>query len=736
MSQSIETPEGEFVVSIATNESICTSIRWMLGSDGNDVLFLGLASGKMITISKRDAIIPSKEKDDVGTKAEGKVNEFTKENESNFDTEPPSDTNRSVRLKNSRIQDDNDSDDELGEESSKKKNPFVADEADEDDFEDNDKDIDTFDDVIASVEHSGQNDMNTSEQMSQDHDDVDAEFDVDGYDNDVDGEPAQSSIPEAQPPFAPSSTPWGARRILCWNSVGVITSIERDGIEGAYRTIDISFTDTVSNRPVSFKDNFDFIVGTLGEEGALFASDLFDGEHDLDESGIRKVGKLKDTGSHIYFHRFNTFGSVKDKDWYIALPVGERAVGCATGVGWNAVVTNRQFMRFFSASGNQGPIVCIKGDPVTLVGGGRFAAVFYHECNPLIDGTQRLGYTIFDGITGAQINEGSVSAISKGHSLTWVGFDDKQSLCVMDSDGMLSMLFSSGSGLSSMSWMPILDTATLKKSASDTYWPVSVQDGKFVCVPLKGKDTHPDVIRRPLTTSLSAKIPIARGGGGKNVVMDEVSLRSNLALKNKKFVNDYLMNNGAIAPEEIVEVEQEYGAMCAQVDKVTLKLFFTFAQEGKVEKAFDLAHRLNLEQSFQIAITASERCNQRKLADRISDLMESRFHEEEEEVDSGYQEDEASQNTAELDTTYRSITPLQTDLKRKEREVAFEDAEDVGEGETNTRRRLNPFARKQKESPAKNVLSSPVAAKKPLLSRQSTFSVDSRMKAKQSKHLL
>lgn len=700
----------------------------MLDADGNDVLFLGLASGKLITLNKRDAIIPSEEKDDVGTEVEGKVNELTKENESNFDTEPSSDPTRNVRLKNSRIQDDNNSDDELGEEPSKKKNPFVADEADEDN-------IDAFDDVIASVKNSGQDDINTPEQMSQDHDDVDAEFDVDDYDNDVDGEPVQSSIPEAQPPFAPSSTPWGARRILCWNNVGVITSIERDGIEGAYRTIDISFTDSVSNRPVSFKDNFDFIIGTLGEEGALFASDLIDGENDLDESGTRKVGKLKDTGSHIYFHRFNTFGSVKDKDWFIALPVGERAVGCATGIGWNAVVTNRQFMRFFSASGNQGPIICIKGDPVTLVGGGRFAAVFYHECNPLVDGTQRLGYTIFDGITGAQINEGSVSAISKGHSLTWVGFDDQLSLCVMDSDGMLSMLFSSGSGVSPMSWMPILDTATLKKSASDTYWPVSVQDGKFVCVPLKGKDTHPDVIRRPLTTSLSAKMPIARGGGGKNVVMDEVSLRSNLVLKNKKFVDDYLMSNGAIAPEEIVEVEQEYGAMCAQVDKVTLKLFFTFAQEGKVEKAFDLAHRLNLEQSFQIAITASERCNQRKLADRISDLMESRFHEEEEE-DSGYQEDEASQNTSELDTTYRSITPLQADLKRKEREVAFEHDEDGGEDEKNTRRRLNPFARKQKESPAKTLLNSPVAAKRPLLSRQSTFSVDSRMKAKQSKHLI
>ena len=47
----------------------------------------------------------------------------------------------------------------------------------------------------------------------------------------------------------------------------------------------------------------------------------------------------RSTGSCVYFQRFNTFGPVKNKDWVLTLPEGEKVLGCATGVGWNAVVT-------------------------------------------------------------------------------------------------------------------------------------------------------------------------------------------------------------------------------------------------------------------------------------------------------------------------------------------------------------------------------------------------------------
>ena len=182
-------------------------------------------------------------------------------------------------------------------------------------------------------------------------------------------------------------------------------------------------------------------------------------------------------------------------------------------------ISSRRFLRLFTISGLQGPVLWIPGDPVTVVGRNRFVAVFYHRSvSPMQDGTQLLGYSIFDGLTGAVVVSGEVSALSSGASLSWAGFTDKCALSIMDSDGMLSMLArypNNNSGSSAFhsshgNWMPLLDTVGLKKNANDTYWPCEVHGGKLICVPLRGRD-HPDVLRRPVTTALSLRIPLATG---------------------------------------------------------------------------------------------------------------------------------------------------------------------------------------------------------------------------------
>lgn len=175
-------------------------------------------------------------------------------------------------------------------------------------------------------------------------------------------------------------------------------------------------------------------------------------------------------------------------------------------------IKSRRFLRLFTISGLQGPVLWIPGDPVTVVGRNRFVAVFYHRSvSPMQDGTQLLGYSIFDGLTGAVVANGEVSALSSGASLSWAGFTDKCALSIMDSDGMLSMLARyPSSNLSSGNWMPLLDTVGLKKSMNDTYWPVEVHGGKLVCVPLRGRD-YPDAVRRPVTTALPLRIPLATG---------------------------------------------------------------------------------------------------------------------------------------------------------------------------------------------------------------------------------
>jgi len=254
---------------------------------------------------------------------------------------------------------------------------FIEDEADDDGGDDDDDEEDVqYDDVVVTPAKT--NDVVNDD--TNDEDDVDMDF---GGDDDIAFQSHNDPVDNRreddaryndvaaydpglalQPAFAPSSTPLiEPRRIICWNQIGVVT-LRPDDADGTgdsnNNLVDIAFHETAGlsggRRPVTFTDNLGFIVGTLGEEGAMFATDLVDeddddNEDDEDFSGLgvlsRKALKLSKKkkinggsgGSSVYFHRFETFGRNADKDWVMALPDGERVLGCATGGGWGAVIT-------------------------------------------------------------------------------------------------------------------------------------------------------------------------------------------------------------------------------------------------------------------------------------------------------------------------------------------------------------------------------------------------------------
>ena len=61
-------------------------------------------------------------------------------------------------------------------------------------------------------------------------------------------------------------------RYLCWNNIGAITILHGDGDLDYRNKVDIHFTDSAYKRPISFTDNMNFILGSLGDDGAIFAS--------------------------------------------------------------------------------------------------------------------------------------------------------------------------------------------------------------------------------------------------------------------------------------------------------------------------------------------------------------------------------------------------------------------------------------------------------------------------------
>jgi len=826
---------GRFVCRLGQYESTPTHMLWTT-TGTKEVLHMACANGTLVNLVGRNAIVPksshqSKKQTWVSSSQEEEEEQPTIETqpppipESQTETQPlPSRNRLSKRGGNSSKNDDSDDDIDFGEDnggatkSATKKTSFVDDQAEEAD--DNDEDDATVDFSSLVHKHSASssskdtadggddaafddvnnNDDNDDMINNNNDDDADFEFDTNHDDIPVVGHSSirtlQQQLPDPQPAFAPSSTPLDLpRRIMCWNHIGTVSLLRSD--DGRTRNaVDIDFTDAALRRPVSFTDNMNFILGSLGEDGAVFATDLKEDDNDEndDELGnivddlnmsektkaaVRRSQRRRagdkgsgQSGSSIYFHRFETFGALRDKDWYLTLPDGERAMGCACGEGWAAVMTSRRFLRFFTAGGNQGPVLWLKGEPITMVGRSQFLAVFYHESSPLLDGTQKIGFTLYDATTAREITSGSTSCISAGSSLSWAGFSNDCSLMAMDNDGMLSMLVGvpcdDGTDKFSWEWSPMLDTVGHRKSKDDNFWPVTIQDGKFVCVPLKGGNEHPDAARRPVTTTLSLRMPLARTTIEKGHALEELSVRANLALNQKKFMNGII----AVDDADEEELQEEYDALSAQVDKVTLKLFMTTVEAGKVERSLDLVDRLHLEKSFDIAIRVADQMNHRNLSDRIEDIKDRKFAEpqEEEEAEEDYDESANSSHygnhftgespQAHLDDgteDSRRISPdVGSRLGKRTLEDTYdehdEDDEDPSPKPVKQRTRfdlqpkkkfnptqMNPFAKKKLESPGKRSVTPKSPAKSPnrsSLSRTSTFSKQSREQSKVARRIM
>lgn len=243
--------------------------------------------------------------------------------------------------KTSHFSDDSDDDDSLAS-PPKSKNVHFLDEAEEN----NDENFDEDKPKVTSFDHYS--------------DDEDGDSLVDhGV---VEKQSGYTNIPKPQPAFSPSSTPLDlTRRFLCWNHIGSVTLLQGDNNRNI---IDINFADSAFKRPISFTDNINFIIGSVGESGGIFASDTkdeeyldgedIDGLEDFNMSERTKQAVLRDrkkrskdsesskpTGSSIFFYRFPTSRLVnrKNKDWHLVLPDGERALGVACGDDWAAAVT-------------------------------------------------------------------------------------------------------------------------------------------------------------------------------------------------------------------------------------------------------------------------------------------------------------------------------------------------------------------------------------------------------------
>lgn len=200
-----------------------------------------------------------------------------------------------------------------------------------------------------------------------------------------------------------------------------------------------------------------------------------------------------------------------------------------------------------------------------------------------------------------------------------------------------------------------------------------------------------------------------------------------------------------------------------------MKLFNAVVQAGKVERAYDLVQRLHSERALDVAITWADRQGQRKLSDRIEEFKLRKYPPINEEepfddsasFDSGVRSERSNASFDEVEepiiATRRERmemqrispdaihTPRQRNAEESQERYSTDEESPphqslkrkLADSPTpqQTKKRINPFAKKKLESPAKGLkLSSPT--KSLTLSRQSTFSAKSREKQRRGKQIV
>ena len=187
-----------------------------------------------------------------------------------------------------------------------------------------------------------------------------------------------------------------------------------------------------------------------------------------------------------------------------------------------------------------------------------------------------------------------------------------------------------------------------------------------------------------------------------------------------------------------------------------------------MERAFDLVQRLHTEKAMDLSIQVADRLGHRKLSDRIEEIKLHKYP----PIDD-YDEGEPFDESTSFDAGRRNVRSdsfdEETDIVTRPRQVGYSQkiSPDGGglftprqqtrsystdeESPPNnslkrkieldnapivSKKRINPFAKKAMESPAKELMKVVGSPSKPKLSRSSIFSTQSREKQRSGKHIV
>ena len=481
--------------------------------------------------------------------------------------------------------------------------------------------------------------------------------------------------------FSSASSGGKSHRWLAYNSLGSVSSRRGEGCA----VVEVSLHDRSSaasqargGRVPLLNDFFGFDLASLGPKGVFYAAPP------VDDGNSRRRRKRSDEGDEddsegededenaprgvLVFRPFA--GWAGGGGWTADLPRGRRAACVATGSTFAAAATTPdRCLRLFSPAGLQTAVSTLPGEPVALAaGGGSLLAAVWHGPAPSDPKDQSLVVAVLDGSPvhgdGGSGNAGNATAngplaavaaaaplpLSRGSSLTWLGFSDDGNGCLLasfDSKGVMRVRPSADAGAP---WTPVFDarrTGAGGKGVGARYWPVGFTCDKLHCVvvasssssAVSGPGERPVVSVEPLRVPalLLAGEATAGGAGGEEANaaaaaaaaadLADASLRAGAFLHGVRssVAAGVSASHSSEENEESSAAELAIAAAEAAADRALLRAFHASLKSRALERALEAAGRLCLTRSLEGALKLANHHRVPALAERVSALLSARL---------------------------------------------------------------------------------------------------------------
>ncbi|GFX29404.1 WD repeat and HMG-box DNA-binding protein 1 [Trichonephila clavipes] len=400
--------------------------------------------------------------------------------------------------------------------------------------------------------------------------------------------------PPVQRAFQPSSTPTSLeRRFMLWNNVGIVRCYDTE----EENSIDVEFHDANVYHPLHINNTRNHTLAALSTEALLLSSP-----------------KLEENSSKLECLHFGTWDS--NKEWLIEMSDDEEIEAIALGDGFAVCITSKKFVRLFSISGIQCEVFLIPGSVVCCSARGNQLLIVYHKGSG-VENDQCLNMMIVKvNLSGHSSVKECFLPLSSKSFLSWLGFTDEGTPCIVDTSGIVYILnISCG-----IKWVPVADTSTNLKGKSSTYFVLGLSEIKqeIRCILCKGSK-YPSLLPRPNVAVLPFTLPFCELSTDKGRLEEE---NQRYALAEKCI--DSLLKEGFDLDSELSTIQKK------RMD-ILLKMFALATRSDREYRALDTAELMPNPVTVQGAIKYATQRHRIALAERLGEVMNKKLSKEVEE---------------------------------------------------------------------------------------------------------